>query len=585
MRIGRDVMLVTAVLAAAGIWSDTSSSALHAQDSQPAQVTGTVIDVSSKEPIAGVNVRLLLHHREQSAAVTDAAGRFTLQKIASGLYSLSASHSDYTAGVETGSVRSTRVIDLAPGEVVTDVTLGLGRRPVVSGTIRDEAGEPIVGAEVRTLLRNGAGLRALQALGLGRTDDRGAYRISLSRPGEYLVMANRPPEPFTPPTAPRAAPGVLYPTVFYPAAPHPSGAVGLTIGLGEQRTGIDLPLTPVRGRTVSGTLGGEPGSGRMVELQLVPTDGADVQWDLVLTSSRTLMGGPFSFTNVPPGTYMVSAVSYPRHTDRVNRVMRQRPWSHGGFSMLGWRPGEATGPPPAAQTLWAQQPVTVGTEDVTNLSVPLQIGARVRGRAVFEGSAPNPAEGELRAAWVLVLPADGRLIDGMPISGPDANGRFETAGLPPGDYQVSLMFETPVWRPRSWTVAGRHLDEQRIPIGSSDIDDFLQTFTDRRTVLSGIATDRTGRPFADNSVVVFPADRATWRSEPPGSVTIGTSQRGTFETLWAGGAGEYFVAGLPAAFNGRSSDPDILERLSQSATRVRVDEGQSVRVTVTVDER
>jgi hypothetical protein len=116
-----------------------------------------------------------------------------------------------------------------------------------------------------------------------------------------------------------------------------------------------------------------------------------------------------------------------------------------------------------------------------------------------------------------------------------------------------------------------------------DIDDLVQVFSDRQTVMSGVVNDLSGRPIADQTVVVLPTDRSMWTAGV--TMLTSTSQRGTFEvSVWPGG-GEYFVAGLPEALRARHQEPAVLEALSPLATKVRIEEGQSARVTVTVPDR
>jgi hypothetical protein len=58
----------------------------------------------------------------------------------------------------------------------------------VSGTVSDEAGEPVVGVEIRVFERRYlAGRKRLVAGGTQFTDDRGVYRLGTLPPGDYIV--------------------------------------------------------------------------------------------------------------------------------------------------------------------------------------------------------------------------------------------------------------------------------------------------------------------------------------------------------------------------------------------------------------
>ena len=63
-----------------------------------------------------------------------------------------------------------------------------GDSPPISGTVTDEAGEPVIGVELRAFERRYlAGQRRLVPGGTQLTDDRGVYRFGTLQPGDYLV--------------------------------------------------------------------------------------------------------------------------------------------------------------------------------------------------------------------------------------------------------------------------------------------------------------------------------------------------------------------------------------------------------------
>ncbi len=518
-------------------------------------------------------------YRERSQVVTDAAGRFTVSDLAGGFYELSAAHDDYIRLFESGPLQSYRLIDVVPGGTVSGVALGLGRSAALSGTVRDEAGEPVVKAEVTALRRDLGVAGGLQSMGTARTDDRGAYRIALRQTGDYLVFV-RPGEEFLPRVQARASQTLSSIGTFHPAAHRPAEASILTIASGEERRGIDVSLAQAHGVTVSGVLEGSDETGRLLDFFLVPLDGDDSLWDLPSGMVRVPLGGRFAFSNVSEGRYMLSGVSFPSRTGRGNPLMQRRPWSPNSFGIIGMRPGEPVGAPPDGDTLWTQMPVTVGRVEVVDLAMPLTRGARIEGRVVFDGTAPEPSSAELQAVNITVIPASAKPLGSMPVSGLAADGTFRTVGLPPGDYRVAVAFETAVWRTRSVTVGGKDVGGQPVSLGQSDVHDFVQTFSDRRTVISGLVTDRSGRPFADQLVIVFPTDRSIGTAGR--TMMTSTSQRGTFELQMGLSGGAYFVAGLPATLRNRSREPELLDALSRSATRVRIEDGQSLRVLVSV---
>ena len=65
------------------------------------------------------------------------------------------------------------------------------RQAVITGTVVDEAGDPIVGARVQSFAREFMGGRPRYVAGTaGVTDDRGVYRLAGLAPGEFKIAVN-----------------------------------------------------------------------------------------------------------------------------------------------------------------------------------------------------------------------------------------------------------------------------------------------------------------------------------------------------------------------------------------------------------
>jgi hypothetical protein len=79
-------LVALAMVLVAGPWSGVAPARpLLAQDTRGAQVIGTVIDVTTREPIPNARVSGLARiwpYRDRTAVVTDADGRFTLSDLA-----------------------------------------------------------------------------------------------------------------------------------------------------------------------------------------------------------------------------------------------------------------------------------------------------------------------------------------------------------------------------------------------------------------------------------------------------------------------------------------------------------------------
>ena len=116
-------------------------------------------------------------------------------------------------------------IDVAPGEEAPELTLHIPPAAELRGTLTDEAGQPIVGAEVVASRADGELVR-------GTSEEGGAYVLSGLTPGDWLIQAHH--SAFCP-----NDPG--YVTVYYPQTVDPDAGEAWTITADEHDT-LDLIL-------------------------------------------------------------------------------------------------------------------------------------------------------------------------------------------------------------------------------------------------------------------------------------------------------------------------------------------------------
>ncbi len=169
-----------------------------ALDGAPA-ISGRVVDGVSGTPLAGAMVSLAAMEgpTEQTprlieTQVTDAGGRFNFTHLsATRTYQIAASKPGYFAGaygVDTSRSAPRRIM-LTENQSLRDATIALWRPASITGTILDEAGDPVVGIPVAAVAQVlVAGVPQWASGPLVRTDDRGVYRIAPLSPGVYAVM-------------------------------------------------------------------------------------------------------------------------------------------------------------------------------------------------------------------------------------------------------------------------------------------------------------------------------------------------------------------------------------------------------------
>jgi uncharacterized protein (DUF2141 family) len=542
-------------------------------------IVGRVVDSASGHPVAGAVVTLqggaASGPRRQPRAMTNGSGYFVFRKLTKGSYSLGATRPGYVDGAygrrRPGGMPATLALD--EGERVNDVVIPVWRHAAISGTVSDEAGEPLVGVRVAAFERRiTAGRYRLMPGPTATTDDRGVYRIAQLSPGDYAVafvwreasvpleIANMPigggnndpraqeltrarlevsgtagpgtsgsfqiggsaravsPNAPVPPQSDDDSAVYIYPTQFYPGVPSLARATILTLASGQERESVDFSLRPVKTARVSGTLIGPDGPVANTPLRLV-ADAGDMPPNMDASVTMTGAGGEFTLLGVLPGQYTVRVLRVPRApASGVPSSSTMTQIQMGPTTMMTTMVGpSASGPAPVPDdpTLFAEAPVTVGNRDVNDLIVTVQRGARVTGRLEFDGTRERPAGLPLTRVPISLDRVEGVTTGATPFGGiptghADETGAFKTYGVAAGRYIVRVGGAPPGWMLKSVTFDGRDISESPVDLGAADLNGVVVTFTDHPTRLTGAVHTAEGNADADATVIVFPVDQNGW---------------------------------------------------------------------------
>jgi hypothetical protein len=212
----------------------------------------------------------------------------------------------------------------------------------------------------------------------------------------------------------------------------------------------------------------------------------------------------------------------------------------------------------------------VGKEDVSNVTLTLPPQLNITGRVVFRGEA-QPAPQALRGIVVVISSPDGSSFGS---SVPDTAGSFSTAVIS-GAYFVRPVVAPTGWTIESITASGQSALDSPVTVEGQGADVVI-TFTDRLSDVSGRVHASDGGPLPterETSVYFFPIDRALWVDNgaiPLRMRTVRVTPDGGFATRGLL-PGEYFaVAAATTEFGSQWQLATALERLSKTATRVRV---------------
>jgi len=601
----RLVLLVAAAAASALIGSATPAPLLAQtggqQTPQPtATIGGRVVDATTGSPLAGVTVAAS-GSGPRLTATTDSSGRFAFDTPGgfAGVR-LSATAPGYASGHPdqlgpTDSYASTLTFDVPAGNQLTTLTIRLWAEASVSGHVEDQRGNAVPAAVVDVLSRLYAGTGPLwqrYAAGATKTDDHGNYMVAQLQPGEYLV-AVRPPVPAD--VDPRAVAPTYFPGVGDAAAASvlrvdPGGTVTANVTLDRAAT-----FAPLAGRLT--------GADRSLDgavVHLVPANGGGPLTEYDEITATVDGDGAFRFRAVPAGDYRLKVAVLPEPPPGAFAVGGNLSRTVVQYLASGPRSDQPiTLPPlPDAITWVADVPVaTDGTSPAAPLSVPLRPGATIGGRVVFDGTSPAPGPGDLLTIPVVVRPADGGMAGSgrMPVMTPqpriEADGRFRTIGLAPGDYVLTVAAaprSAHADRLRAWSLTsvragGRETIGGSITLGDSDIRDVVVTMTDQPTEVWGVVHPPVGQTEVNARVIIFPRDPAhrvqSLVPDAPMVVHLALPDRtGAFRTRVL--PGDYLVAAvtsLPANW----MTPEHLQTLVGLATEVRIAVGERKTVTLT----
>jgi hypothetical protein len=637
---------------------------LHAQFAPPPPmptgtglIVGQVVDAATNNGVAGVVVTLGGGGADQPGqvvfgagaapvgpqriqAMTASDGRFAFRNLAKGNYTITAAKGGYLAG-GYGRRRPngpTQSIELADGARLGPFTVPIWKHGVLTGTISDESGEPVVGITVQAMRRSiSAGKRRYQNAGQATTDDRGVYRIARLVPGDYIVaivststsvpvstmdeynrltMNNDPAGtalmrklmetsfnilgrggiggqvrqgdtiqtvgdgPTPPPTA-EGAKMFGYPTTFYPGTSSSAQATAIALASGEERTGIDIQVKPVPMSRISGTVVGPNGPAETVGVHLMPAE-TESPTDIEVAATATDRAGNFTMLGVAPGNYLLKVSQIPRPASApTTATIIQMNTGGGGMTMFGssTSDGTAAAPPPVPTdpTLWAAIPMPVGRTDVSGVAIALRTGVRVSGHVEFEGSKDKPSGDALTRISILMDSADGEFRSPGPAVTPgrvQASGQFNTPGFPGGRYLLRVG-GVAGWSLKSAMYQGRDISDMPIDLDSADIAGVVITFTDQPNEISGTVQGAGGGD-PDASVIAFPTDAAAWTGNGLTPRRLRLSRAGPTGSYKLTGlpAGTYYLVAVPDEFTSDWQDAKFLASLAAGATQVTLDDGQ-----------
>lgn len=518
----------------------------------PAPASRAVVELSSGELPLG------------RYSLTDLSGRFSFTGLPVGRFTVMVRKPGYVAsayGAKRPAGEGTPLV-LGKGERVANLSITLTPGSVVTGSVIDQFGRPSSGMLVRAWRYgplDSTGERLPLApdgtRGSAITDDEGRYRLFGLAPGEYIVSAVSPKDdgesaarPMTDAeikqalellaaspsaagsrvierSAARRAPLAFGNTPMYNSSADAVGdATRIRIGAAEERSGIDVLLRVTLTGTVKGTVSGGARGNGIVRL----VDKASL---FERTARWNLSDGAFTFPGVPPGNYSLLATA-------------------------------------DSSSLRGRTDVFVAGQDVIT-AVYLQTGADVVGRVALEGSGNLNAPPLPRVSLTGVSRGEWPSRD----SRPQPDGTFMFSALPSGAYRMDVSMQ-PGWRTKSAMLGGVDLLDAPLTIRPGEtVSGLVITMTDVRSEISGVLQGSDGRALADDTIIVFAADRQFWTplSRRTQATRPGTDGRFSVMDL---PAGDYIIAAVSDVEPGQWKDPQFLADIAPYGVKISLADGE-----------
>ena len=419
----RSVLVVIAILFATSV----SAVAQTPRDETSTQTTtgaisGRVVNENGQPlPNVSVSLRGSQPFFQPRTTTTDKEGNFQVAGLDPVLYGILAFSPAYITPPRDPDSQANYY------RVGDTVTLNLVKGGVITGSVQSANGEPIVQVVVRAVMVRDATGQPLRYLGYQTqksTDDRGIYRLYGLPPGTYVVSTggrgvfNSFVDPYD-----TDAP------TYAPSSPRDTAAE-ITVGTGEEMSGVDIRYRGEPGRTVSGSVTGA--------LDANSTFSSNVS--LIQIVNGQPMSSGFAFQ--PPGSR--------------------------GFAFYGIGDGDydlvaqsSIGPGDTA--LSEPRRISVKGADVTGIELAVKLLSSISGRIALETSEAAECKNKRQPLFSETLVVARRNDKDPPKDqprsfsfyssqgSPTKAGEFQLRNLAPGKYNLGARFFARYWYLRSIT--------------------------------------------------------------------------------------------------------------------------------------
>jgi protocatechuate 3,4-dioxygenase beta subunit len=483
--------------------------------------------------------------RKTRVAITDADGRWTLDKLPRGkTFVVTVSKTKFAARAygETPPAVPPAYIELKADEKKENIDVQLAAGLFIAGTLLDEDESPFAGAvveAVRAVYDNGQ--RRFVTVAESVSDDKGQFRLIGIPPGQYFIHAF---------DAAFANVGdqlgqLFYGPTFYPGTPYQDEAVRIVLDPGQPREGLKFKLRIIKPARVSGK---------------VTTTGVQLLAGAIdIGPLRNSKIAPFAVSEAdlrPDGVFQFANVLSERYRIRARGEVERQGVSH-----------------------FMQYTTPVEGADITDINLTLAPGALVSGKVTWEsrGTPPPADQSQIRVRAPMT---DGSSF-GDALTGTISAGReFFLRGCMQGQHFIRVDGLPEPWRLKQVLWRGSDVTDIPIEMDYGEVKDgFEVILTDVFTTISGTVLVEDRDLAQGYAVIAFPVSSLNWTLGSRYVKLTYLDDKGTFSIRGLPPA-EYFIAVTRDFDESDLGTNDVLDRLSRDAQTFRLTEGERRRITL-----
>ena len=269
-------------------------------ESKTGDISGRVVSESG-QPLANADVYVRADKPDGlqiPGTKTNREGVFKFSGLQPGSYSVSTSMPSYIPK----SLRSSPTVPNAES-----VTLVLIKGGVITGTVTNSKGDPVVAVGIRVeMVLDESGHPAPAITYDSMTDDRGVYRVYGLQSGAYIVSANGAAD-----YSPTGVNAFALDMPTYAPSSNREEADEISVRVGEE-TNVDIRYRGERGSTISGIVNATRTADMGFWVNLTSLAEKGPRWATGFQNAT----GEFAFEGIPDGDYHLEALAYWNDRDR-----------------------------------------------------------------------------------------------------------------------------------------------------------------------------------------------------------------------------------------------------------------------------